>query len=76
MTVAGPVRDTLEVLDSEPLGFISGFGIDPARTSGTQRTNAVFAFPLLEEITVDEIAVATSSRLIRFSAETQHSDSR
>ena len=69
MTVAGPVRDTLEVLDSEPLGFISGFGIDPARTSGTQRTNAVFAFPLLEEITVDEIAVATSSRLIRFSAE-------
>jgi hypothetical protein len=69
VTVAGPVRDTLEVLDSEPLGFISGFGIDPARTTGTQRTNAVFAFPLLNEITVDAIAVATSSRLIRFSAE-------
>lgn len=69
VTVAGPVRDTLEVLDSEPLGFISGFGIDPVRTSGSQRTNAVFAFPLLDALTVDEIAVATSSRLVDFSAE-------
>jgi hypothetical protein len=69
LTIAGPVRDSLEVLNSEPLGFISGFGIDPARTTGTQRTNAVFAFPLLNEITVDEVAVATSSRLSRFSAE-------
>ncbi len=67
-TVAGPVRDALEVLDSEPLGFISGFGIDPKRTSGTQRTNVVFAFPLLNEIKVEEIAVATSSRLVKFSA--------
>lgn len=67
-TVAGPVRDALEVLDEEPLGFISGFGIDPKETAGTQRTNAVFAFPLLNEITVDEIAVATSSRLVGFSA--------
>lgn len=68
-TVAGPVRDALEVLDSEPLGFISGFGIDPKQTTGTQRTNVVFAFPLLNEIKVDEIAVATSSRLVDFSAE-------
>ncbi len=67
-TVAGPVRDALEILDGEPLGFISDFGIDPATTSGTQRTNAVFAFPLLDEIKVDEIAVATTSRLTSFSA--------
>lgn len=67
-TVAGPIRDALEVLDSEPLGFISGFGIDPAQTSGIQRTNAVFAFPLLNDIKVDEIAVATSSRLVDFAA--------
>lgn len=67
-TVAGPVRDALEVLDSEPLGFISDFGIDPARTGGSQRTNAVFALPLLDKITVDEISVATSSKLTNFSA--------
>lgn len=67
-TVAGPVRDALEVLDSEPLGFISDFGIDPARTSGSQRTNAVFALPLLQKITVEEISVATSSSLTGFSA--------
>ncbi|MDE0780665.1 MAG: AsmA-like C-terminal domain-containing protein, partial [Alphaproteobacteria bacterium] len=68
-TIAGPVRDALEVLNSEPLGFISRFGIDPARTTGSQRTNAVFAFRLINELTVDEIAVTTSSRLSRFSAE-------
>ncbi|MBO6782434.1 MAG: AsmA-like C-terminal domain-containing protein [Alphaproteobacteria bacterium] len=68
-TVAGPVRDALEILDSEPLGFISDFGIDPTRTSGTQRTSAVFAFPLLDAIKVEEIAVATNSRLTDFSAE-------
>lgn len=67
-TVAGPVRDALEVLDSEPLGFISDFGIDPARTGGSQRTNAVFALPLLDKITVEEISVATSSKLTDFSA--------
>jgi len=67
-TVAGPVRDALEILDSEPLGFISDFGIDPAQTGGSQRTSAVFAFPLLAEVKVDEIAVATTSRLTDFSA--------
>lgn len=67
-TVAGPIRDALEVLDSEPLGFISDFGIDPARTGGSQRTNAVFALPLLQKITVEEISVATSSSLTGFSA--------
>ena len=67
-TVAGPVRDALEILDGEPLGFISDFGIDPATTSGSQRTNAVFAFPLLDEVKVDEIAVATTSSLTDFAA--------
>lgn len=69
VTVSGAVREALEILDSEPLGFVSKFGIDPARTKGQQRTNAVFAFPLLNEVTVDEIAVATASRLTGFAAE-------
>lgn len=67
-TVAGPVRDALEILDSEPLGFISDFGIDPGGTTGSQRTSAVFAFPLLDALNVDEISVATTSRLTHFSA--------
>jgi hypothetical protein len=67
-TVAGPVRDALEILDSEPLGFISDFGIDPAQTGGSQRTTAVFAFPLHAQVKMDEIAVTTTSQLTDFEA--------
>lgn len=69
VTISGPVRDAFEILDSEPLGFISGFGLDPARTSGRHRTNAVFAFPLLDDVLIDQIAVATASRMVDFGAE-------
>ncbi|MDA0785925.1 MAG: AsmA-like C-terminal domain-containing protein [Proteobacteria bacterium] len=69
VTISGPVRDALEILDSEPLEFISGFGLDPERTSGSHRTNAVFAFPLLDDVLIDQIAVATASRMVDFGAE-------
>jgi hypothetical protein len=69
VTISGPVRDAFEILDSEPLGFISGFGLDPAHTSGSHRTNAVFAFPLLDDVLIDQIAVATASRMVEFGAE-------
>lgn len=69
VTISGPVRDAFEILDSEPLGFISGFGLDPALTSGSHRTNAVFAFPLLDDVLIDQVAVATASRLVEFGAE-------
>ena len=69
VTISGPVRDAFEILDSEPLEFISGFGLDPARTSGSHRTNAVFAFPLLDDVLIDQIAVATASRMVEFGAE-------
>jgi hypothetical protein len=69
VTISGPVRDAFEILDSDPLEFISGFGLDPARTSGSHRTNAVFAFPLLDDVLIDQIAVATASRMVDFGAE-------
>ncbi len=67
-TVTGPVGETLALLDGEPLNFIGGFGIDPTRTEGKHRTNAVFAFPLINELKVEDIAVATASRLVDFGA--------
>lgn len=67
-TIAGPVREALALLDQDPLNFISPFGIDPARTGGTQITNAVVEFPLLDALGVDEVDVAASARLEDFSA--------
>jgi hypothetical protein len=62
-TITGPVRETLALLDKDPLNFISPFGIDPAQTSGTQTTKMVFEFPLIDALAVDDVAVAASARL-------------
>ncbi len=67
-TIAGPVREALALLDGDPLNFISPFGIDPAQIGGTQTTNAVLEFPLLDALTVEEVDVAVSVRLEKFSA--------
>ena len=67
-TIAGPVREALTLLDQDPLNFISPFGIDPVRTDGTQITNTVLEFPLLNALTVEQIDVAASARLENFSA--------
>ena len=67
-TIAGPTREALALLDEDPLNFISSFGIDPAQTGGTQTTNAVLEFPLLNALTVDEVDVAASARLENFSS--------
>lgn len=67
-TIAGPVREALALLDGDPLNFISPFGIDPAQIGGTQTTNAVLEFPLLDALTVDDVEVAASARLENFSA--------
>ena len=61
--IAGPVRDALVLLDQDPLNLISPFGIDPAQTSGTQITNVVFGFPLLNSLTVEQVDIAASARL-------------
>jgi len=68
VTISGPVREALALLDRDPLNFISPFGIDPARTGGLQTTNAVLEFPLLDALSIDEIEVAASAHLEDFSA--------
>ena len=67
-TIVGPARDALVLLDEEPLKFISSLGIDPSQTGGTQSTDVVFEFPLLNALTVDEVDVAATTRLKNFSA--------
>lgn len=67
-TISGPAREALALLDEDPLKFISPFGIDPARTDGTQTTRATFKFPLLDALSMDDVDVAASVQLEKFSA--------
>ncbi|HXQ63337.1 MAG TPA: DUF3971 domain-containing protein, partial [Steroidobacteraceae bacterium] len=48
--VRGPLRDTLQVIDTQPLGYAHAIGIDPGKVSGTADTQLTFGFPLINSL--------------------------
>ena len=48
--VRGPLRDTLQVIDTPPLRYAHAVGIDPDKVSGTADTQLTFAFPLINSL--------------------------
>lgn len=50
LSLTGPVRDVLDVLDSKPLRYAHELGIDPAHVGGNFDANIKFAFPLLRKL--------------------------
>lgn len=50
LSLSGPLRDVLDVLDSKPLRYAHELGIDPAHVSGDFDANIKFAFPLLRKL--------------------------
>ncbi len=66
LTVAGPARAALTLLDEEPLGFSSALGLDPSQVTGEQRTNAIIRVPLLSNVTTDMVDAAAAARLSEF----------
>ena len=55
LTLAGPIRDVLEVIDVKPLRYAHDIGVDPARVSGRTEFNLHFKFPLLRSLKLEEI---------------------
>ncbi|MEM8799329.1 MAG: DUF3971 domain-containing protein [Pseudomonadota bacterium] len=56
----GDARALLEVLDSEPLGYISSYGIDPGVVTGTSDAKVSLRFPLIDALGFDEIEFEAS----------------
>jgi hypothetical protein len=48
--VRGPLRDTLQVIDTPPLRYARAVGIDPDKVSGTADTQLTFRFPLINDL--------------------------
>ncbi|MFQ5972134.1 MAG: AsmA-like C-terminal domain-containing protein [Alphaproteobacteria bacterium] len=69
LTAAGPVKDALKVLDSEPLRFASTLGLDPALVGGAQRTNLSLRVPLRRGTTFDDVGAAAAASLAGFTQE-------
>nr|WP_175581284.1 AsmA-like C-terminal domain-containing protein [Thalassospira sp. HF15] len=59
----GSARKALELIEAKPLGFATRLGIDPARISGEQATRVRLHFPLLRDVTFDDVDVAAAARI-------------
>lgn len=61
LTIAGPVKDALTLIDQKPLRYASALGIDPATASGEGTTRLRLKFPLLKNLRLDDLEVKVHS---------------
>lgn len=61
-TVAGATADILSVLDREPLGLISNFGLDPADVGGTGRLTGSISLPLKKDVLMEQVVFSGTGR--------------
>ncbi len=59
----GPLRARLELLNHERLGLIDKLGLDPAQTAGRAESQTTFRFPLLSDLSFDEVELVTQAEL-------------
>ena len=63
LTLAGPIRDVLEVIDVKPLRYAHDIGVDPAHVAGRTGFNLHFRFPLLRSLKFDDIEYGVRATL-------------
>ncbi len=63
LVVRGPLGSALAALDSDPLQFVSGLGINAASISGQTAARVVFDFPISKSLTISQVAVAAGATL-------------
>lgn len=67
--VDGPLQTALATLDHPRLELMQPLGIEPGNTTGRADTNAVFRFPLIDDLTMEQIDVEARARLRRVEAQ-------
>jgi uncharacterized protein DUF3971/AsmA-like protein len=63
VTAAGPLADTLALLDTPPFYYTRGMGLDPKRAAGSVSTRLSFAFPLLRDLPLDKVDYSAAASL-------------
>jgi hypothetical protein len=63
LTLAGPIRDVLEVIDVKPLRYAHDIGVDPAHVAGRTEFNLHFRFPLLRNLKFDDVEYGVRATL-------------
>jgi hypothetical protein len=63
LTLAGPVRDVLEVIDAKPLHYAHDIGVDPADVAGQARFDLHVKIPLLRNLKFDDVEFGVKANL-------------
>lgn len=63
LALAGPLQDTLEIIDSKPLLYAHALGIDPAHVGGRAESQLHFRLPLLEDLKLDAIEYSAKATI-------------
>ena len=63
LDIEGPFRETLELVDHEPLRLVSGIGFDPGTVGAQAVGNVRLVFPLINDLDARDIAVTAEARL-------------
>lgn len=63
--LAGPTASALRIIDNEPLGYATRFGLDPAKVGGDSRTSFDLRMPLRKDLTLDDVQLKAVSALTR-----------
>ena len=63
LVLSGPAQTTLEVVDSPRLGYVSQLGIDPESASGSMAGRVRFTFPLINDVSFDQVGIAAAANL-------------
>lgn len=57
LKMTGGLGDVLRLIDHEPLGYASEVGIDPGAASGTTAVTLSLRFPLLKDLSFDDVEI-------------------
>jgi hypothetical protein len=63
LSIAGPLRDALEILDAKPLHYAHAVGIDPAGIGGKADAHLHFKFPVMYALKFDDVDYAAKATL-------------
>ncbi len=66
VSVRGPLREALELVDRQPLGFVKAIGQTPVDFDGNAAVRILFKFPLLDRLKVEEIDMAVTANVSEF----------
>ena len=64
--VDGQMPEIMTLIDMQPLGYPTRFGIDPKLTRGTASTDLSFQVPMLQDLAVDAVGISVKAQVSDF----------